>query len=361
MTNNILIAGAGTMGTHYTRNLIGLADALKLKTLMVVDRDAEKCSKLKQAFPIVDVRHVDAASHEMAHVIAGTDITGIIGATQTDTHLTVLKEALSVGKDRPQITSVLQEKPFGLFDDDVNAFDDVAAIIRQNDIRFNLDSILMFSAVYDVFGSFLKANPDLMHVGTYCTYGKNRTRDTRPAHMGVFGTEGTHALDIARRVGHAYLPLTFDHGKIAQGFVTEQDNDIPYETNCVLRTDKGMPVRIEMSLAFDANYRRVRHIFNNAKGEVVSVILEFDQQQGDRKLDSIQIRNETTKKEWQYDSMPSSTKMQSALVSTFGDKSGFSYDIDQARDLRTVLKDIMQRSAVRRTTGTPVLSKPHLP
>ena len=131
MTNKILIAGLGTMGRNYTRNLLAMAEELDVSCLIGADTNLETCRKIKKEFPELEVVHItpDATGHDSANsirsapnlstVIECNDINGYIGATQTDSHLESLEDALSPrdSDGAPRITSILQEKPFGLFDD----------------------------------------------------------------------------------------------------------------------------------------------------------------------------------------------------------------------------------------------------
>lgn len=335
----IVIVGAGTMGTHYARNLVTMKDEFNIEEIACVDTDFQQCDKFNKENLGISAQYIGDLPEVLANVVRSQKMNGIIGATQTDSHISVLKEALSVMKDGvPQITRILQEKPFGLFNEgsQTDMFD-IVEKIKVHNIRFGMDSILMFSDVYDHFSGLLSDNSDWTHITAFCTYGKNRTKDTRPAHMGVFGTEGTHAIDIARRLGNVYLPLTCKGGNITQGFITERDPDVPYACCADFNTKadgSGVPIHIQMSLAFDKNYREVIHVFENKNGERIEVTLNFDQQ-GVDKIFAVNVENGQTliNKE-----TPSNVKLKNAIRSAFGD-SVKPYGINQTLGLRGIIED----------------------
>ena len=350
---NILIAGAGTMGTHYARNLSEMRDELDVSNIVCVDVDIEKCQLLREKNLGVDVHHIEMKAGALANVVRSQNINGLIGATQTDSHISVLNEALSVSSERPQITRILQEKPFGLFDEKgAEHFNNIVDTVQKNEIRFGMDSILMFSEIYGVFDKFLTENPDLIHTSTMCIYGKNRTQDTRPAHMGIFGTEGTHAIDIARRLGNEYLDLSFAGGEIVQGLITDNDPDVPYACRSDFKAASGASIAIEMSLAFDKNYRQVTHRFKNAAGEAINATLKFDQ----KGQDSLHVTGNNT--DIVVDEVkPSGTKLQNALRSVFGDTLS-PYSLDQTLGLRDILSEVNDKSKVRKGPERPVITPP---
>jgi predicted dehydrogenase len=360
MGNRILIAGAGVMGTYYTRNIVNLRSSLSIEKIVVADIDADKCKTIKAEHgDQIEVIHA-ANTGAIASLIEQNDINGLIGATQTDSHLSVLKEALSVGSQRPQIQHILQEKPFGLFESSNDSdFDGVVSTIKKHDIRFGMDSILMYSDVYDTFASYILRNPDLIHQSTKCIYGKNRTKDTRPAHMGVFGTEGTHAIDISRRIGNEYLDLKFASGVIDQGFLTERDRDVPYACDALYQTESDAPVQIRMSLAFDQNYRQVGHVFKNARSETIEVTIHFDKRNDTGvSQDTFTAYNVDTHDIELHTSAPSDTKLKSALCAVFSDNGKSVYDIDQTIRLRSLLGQTMTQSTLERANGKPIVNSP---
>lgn len=355
MSQNILVVGVGVMGTHYTRNLVQMREELDIGSIICADTDPQKCTDIKDKFPEIVACHVP---NGVASVIKEHNVDGIIGATQTDSHVSVLSNALSAGHGVPQIQRILQEKPFGLFaDEDVAGFDSVVDTIKHQNIRFGMDSILMFSKVYEVFDIYLGANPDLIHIETTCLYGKDRTHDTRPAHVGVFGTEGTHAIDIARRIGSSYVDLSFDSGEITQGYLTERDPGVPYASKSKFHSSNDAEININMSLAFDRPYRTVTHSFRSATDEqITSVTLAFDQKnEGGAVCDTLQIiKSGELVAETQYSA---TNKLADSIRSVFG-RSVQPYTLDQTLGLRSIIEDMRSRSQITRAKGHPTIARP---
>lgn len=359
MTQTILIAGLGTMGTHYTRNLFEMREELNLSNIIGADIDFETCRRIKDEFPELLVYHIAPDSgyirgayddnigvvRNFSEIVEMEQPEGFIGATQTDSHVDVLSEALSIPKVEPYIRSVLQEKPFGLFDEGGAQRLAIEQKINKESLTFNLDSILMFSGVWDAFDDVLNdmKSKGYVHSNTTCHYGKNRLNDNRPAHEGIFGTEGTHAIDIARRQGHAINAIDHVHmAVIKEGFVNAVSPDIPYYCMADLTDEFGKAVGIEMALNYDRQIRRVSHHYKNINDprDMMMITLDFDTtNDAGNKVDRMIVKDREGNVCVHFE-VPANQKMANALRATFGPDASSVYGVDSVNGLRRIMSDI---------------------
>ena len=369
---NIIIAGLGTMGNYYAHNAFTLKDEFQFSSIVGADINFDKCRKLQDAYPEMTVYHIVdnggfrkaengiiGTAPNMASIVQEHRASGLIGATHTNNHLSVIKDTLSATNQNglPLIRNVLQEKPFGLFEDDTQAFIDIVKAIDDKDIKFSLNSILMFSDIWKATDDFLGDYPNIIRKASFCVYGKDRTQDTRPAHEGVFGTEGTHAIDILRGRGRLKQDIDITESTLTYGDISN-DTDIPYI--CEMRgfSNSGAFLDLEMSLAFDKNYRYVdHHLTNSTNNQEMLMRLTFDHQ-GE---DSMYIYDVATGNIMAEKSVPSNTKLANSMRATFTDSTDYEpYTLTRTISLRSILSKLKSDSTIIKTKDAPIIKPPTL-
>lgn len=363
MKETVLIAGYGTMGRHYARNF---TEHFSDYNIVITDRDVAKCHAAMSDYPDASVYCIDPnngrsmsetlkATDTIASVIEIENISGIVNATQTDSHLAVIESALSAKATNgsSHITRVLQEKPFGLFDGDDDKFDRICSQIESRNIRFSLNSVLMFSDIWAAVDGFLSQKSRVQILASECIYGKDRTQDTRPAHEGVFGTEGTHAIDILRGRGFLAQDIAFGKSSLTRGDISV-DKDVVYDCTVGNKASEVETQSLQMSLRYDQNYRQVRHVIDCGKSEQVILILDFDK----AKQDVMTIRNMQGKVLERHE-CASGTKLKNSISAVFDNQSAFEpYDIIQARRLREMLAGLKTNAIITQGGRANALIKP---
>lgn len=361
----ILIAGLGVMGANYSRNLIALAKDLDLEDIIAADVNLAACEKIRAEFPELLVYHINPEADaieipdglapgitpDLKSLVEFEKPCGFIGATQTDSHVNVLGEVLSAIDDKtkmPFIQSVLQEKPYGLFDGEFGQRAAIEALINEHGITFNLDSILMFSGIWGYFEQELEVldKAGYKHGTSTCTYGKNRFNDPRPAHEGIFGTEATHAIDIARRQGHKVHSVKAEQAGIKAGYFNVANPQLAYYCKAGLTNEFNVPLAVEMAINLDRPVRRVVHRYEKVGNpdDFVEVEINFDIKNGkDEKVDRLDVRDADGNLKMRYE-VAAGVKMAEALRTAFSEDAKSVYGLEDTGALRQVMEDIRAKA-----------------
>lgn len=358
MKENVLIAGYGKMGKNYARNF---SDYFSQYNIVIADASKDQCEQAMADYPNASVYWIANTqcssiqqANSIAEIVTQEEVSGIVNATQTDSHIEVVESALSVKAPNGSsvVKRILQEKPFGLFDGDVK-FDSVCDTLTTSNIRFSLNSILMFSDIWDVADEYLAQQKRVHIIASECIYGKNRTNDTRPAHEGVFGTEGTHAIDILRGRGLLTQDIVFGKSQLLRGDISV-DKDVIYE--CVV-SNVAVEVSnhsIQMSLRYDENHRHVTHVIDCGMSKQIFLKLDFDKAGHDimtvSKMDGEILLQQDC---------PSGTKLKNSISAVFDDKSHFKcYDLQETLRLRQMIASLKGNSTIVQGDSEISLIKP---
>ena len=200
----------------------------------------------------------------VADVIRLEEANTLVNATSTPSHISVLDDALRVRDlaQIPVIRTIFQEKPIAEHLADAQ---EIAQTIRDHDIRFCVNSVLAFSPVWGTFDYFHEKakNEGFKLISVDCSYGKNRTNDTRPATNGWTGMDGFHPLDIIGRVVDEKIDLNYSKGH--HGFLAEkasEDGHAMHSYECEGYAG-DIEVRLEGSFAWDEQVRRVQFYYQS--------------------------------------------------------------------------------------------------
>ncbi len=274
---SVLIVGVGFMGTNHA---IVLLDQQKLhdnvRLVGVADINAGNLAAFSQSYPHIPTFLLNENT-TVADVIRQTGATAIADVTNTNAHPGVIKSALSVPD---AIHTVFQEKPIAVT---LNDADEMAKLITTQNITYSMDSIMMHSPIWKDFEEALDDQQTPLQMEFIrCTYGKDRTKDSRPAVGGYVYLEGVHAIDISshgiERLDPDSLNIVGYHGFLAEK--ASEDGTCLYAVNAHMQaiSSAGNTVIIEQegSLTFDQNYRRVQYGYARPDGKKLVLQLEFD-------------------------------------------------------------------------------------
>ena len=229
------------------------------------------------------------ASH--AAIIEKHQITALTNAVHNDGHVSVLEDALTIraADGTPSIHTIWQEKPYGRINENHNA---VNRIIADHHIVFSLNSILLYSPVWHAIDDCLSSSPQMQLTSVKCTYGKDRTQDTRPAFDGWVGMEGIHAVDLI----HSTLDeLEFTHAEHIYGFLAENASDDGHVAFAVKaegtgkRNGQNVNVDLKGSFAWAQQYRRLVLHFSDASCQEQKIQIDFDMGKRGNLYDRLQV------------------------------------------------------------------------
>lgn len=216
----------------------------------------------------------------VADVIRLEEANTLVNATSTPSHISVLEDALSVRDlaQIPLITTIFQEKPIAEHLADAQ---EIAQTVRDHNIRFCVNSVLAFSPVWGTFDYFHEKakNEGFELISVDCSYGKNRTNDTRPATNGWTGMDGFHPLDIIGRVVDEKIDINYSKGH--HGFLAEkasEDGHVMHSYECEGYAG-DVELRLEGSFAWDEQVRRVQFYYQSEDDDSVEqqcIELNFD-------------------------------------------------------------------------------------
>ncbi len=285
----ILLVGCGTFGMQHATILKNLHDEGKITFVGVCDTAAEARAAFKAKFPDIPV------FKSVTNGVTQTNPTAISNVTSTASHLPILQEALDADTDHT-IKYIFQEKPFAEIDttkgereDHTLALTRISERINERNILFSLDSILSYSPVWHMFDTLVKENKLILR-HAHCAYGKDRTKDTRPAPGGWLGMDGIHALEVLFH-GQNANQITLKDGSVSaqKGHLADAAGEVTYAHKSVFQgngTDKK-PVyfQLEGSFAWKNQHRRAVYLFEKENGSHAVLQVEFDANENGTKAD----------------------------------------------------------------------------
>ncbi len=299
MTHRALLAGIGKMGRNHAKTVMS-DDLPTIELAAVCDCDIDNLIAFRQENPNIPVfltpkdgnpsdddlgkavdNNIDVY-YSIAELVSATGSNTLINATHNESHLPILRDALSAKdvSEKPLISIVFQEKPFTDLGEDT---DDIEELIQENNIIFNLNGTLTFSPIWNDFNTLIEASEKegFEVTAVYCAYGKDRTKDTRPAPGGWAGMDGIHAFDISTGAGLTHLTIDEDTVKNQSGFLADGAGEVPYQTKLTAQmTNKqgnSVDLKLEGSFAWASMHRHVQYELKNQHGDKMLVQLDFDQ------------------------------------------------------------------------------------
>ncbi|MBX2834146.1 MAG: Gfo/Idh/MocA family oxidoreductase [Micavibrio sp.] len=305
--NNIAVFGAGKFGSAHIKTLQELSsDRFSLKA--IIDPDPQKLLQWSdQNIPVYWWRseaneaamsaYSQLSQDELAKITVLDDDDGVralikrdgintlCNTSTTTAHIQVLEVALSARNDNgvPYISTIMQEKPFGV---NLEETQNVQEIIRAHSIDFHMNSVLMYSPIWEEFNEHAAGMPkDAQLSKIICSYGKNRMNDTRPATNGWAGMDLVHALEIMARNAKGKIEVTCSKG--FYGFLAENASDtgnVIHSLDAEGEID-GVPFSLVGSFAWADQARRVQFEFRSCANpeNAFAYELNFDERGADGK------------------------------------------------------------------------------
>lgn len=316
MQHTALLAGIGKMGRNHAKAVMSDKTS-HIKLAGVCDCNIDNLIAFRQENPEIPVfltpkecnpsdddlsRALDNEIdiyYSIADLVHDIGANTLINATHNESHMVILRQALQAeNQGQPMILTVFQEKPFGDIGEDIS---DVEALIKKRNITFNLNGILTFSPIWNNFNDLVvSAESEGFEVSrVYCAYGKDRTKDTRPAPGGWVGMDCIHALDISTQAGLSDLTIDEKDVKNKRGHLAEVAGNVNYETKFVatMKNKQGNDVsmRLEGSFAWEKDHRHVQYMLKNDAGETITLQVDFDVLENEKRIDVIHaVRRNTS-------------------------------------------------------------------
>ena len=262
MKRKVLICGFGKMGRVHFNSLCKLDPGLEKFDITIVDRNDAVFNQLPE-----EARESVTTYTDLDSALA-SDPELVVMAFNDDQHLAAFEKI----KQSSSVRGVFAEKPLCKTRDEAEQLRPY--FTGQNAPFLSIHTVINFSDIFDIaeerFGQRLDGYEPIL---VEASWGKNRTKDTRPT-IGVV-SDLTHPLSIINDV-LGFDKMIWQSGNAKKGHLAEAAGNVVWHYDKQVLSAGDVPVRLESSYGWGAQNRRVKVLFQKDQGNMCAVEYNFD-------------------------------------------------------------------------------------